>query len=134
MKQSRIIAVALALCALSADTTPASQAEPTPQRRARHALELRMDAATIRAGLKSYDRALHIKAGWIRDPYIMLAPDGYYYLTGTTPNPDEPREQSDPYNTGLGGGSIVGYHLRIWRSKDLVSWEYLVLCQLLILG
>jgi len=99
--------------------------EPAPQPRARHALELRMDAAAIRAGLKSHDRALHIKAGWIRDPYIVLAPDGYYYLTGTTPNPDEPREQADPYNTGLGRGSIVGYRMRLWRSEDLISWEYL---------
>lgn len=125
MKQSRIIAVALGICTLSAGATAVSQAEPTPRRRARRALELRMDAATIRAGLKSHDRALHVKAGWIRDPYVVLAPDGYYYLTGTTPNPNDPREQSDPYNTGLGRGSIVGYRMRIWRSKDLVSWEYL---------
>ncbi len=37
-------------------------------------------------GLKSHDRALYIKAGWIRDPYITLGPDDYYYLTGTQPN------------------------------------------------
>lgn len=34
-----------------------------------------MDRATIEAGLKSRDRALHIKDGWIRDPYIILGPD-----------------------------------------------------------
>jgi hypothetical protein len=39
-----------------------------------------MDAATIRAGLQSHDRALFIKAGWIRDPYIVLGPDDWYYL------------------------------------------------------
>jgi hypothetical protein len=84
-----------------------------------------MDAAAIRAGLEIHDRALYIKAGWIRDPYIVLAPDGFYYLTGTTPNPNDPREAGDPYNTGLGPGSIVGYHMQLWRSKDLVEWEYL---------
>jgi N-sulfoglucosamine sulfohydrolase len=84
-----------------------------------------MDAAAIRAGLKTHDRALYIKAGWIRDPYIVLAPDGFYYLTGTTPNPNDPREAADPYNTGLGPGSIVGYHMQLWRSNDLIEWEYL---------
>ena len=61
-----------------------------------------MDAETIRAGLKCHDRALYIKAGWIRDPYITLGPDDYYYLTGTQPNPNDPREAEDPYNIGLG--------------------------------
>jgi hypothetical protein len=84
-----------------------------------------MASEVIVGGLKSHDRALYIKTGWIRDPYICLAPDGYYYLTGTTPNPGDPREAADPYNTGLGGESIVGYHMRLWRSKDLAEWEYL---------
>lgn len=80
---------------------------------------------TIAAGLQSHDRALHLKTGWIRDPYIILGPDGWYYLTGTTPNPGDPREAADPYNTGLGEGSIVGYHVQIWRSRDLITWSYL---------
>ncbi len=82
-------------------------------------------------GLKSHDRALYIKEGWIRDPYIYLAPDGYYYLTGTQSNPDDPREAEEPYNTGLDNPritgsdkpSIVGSALRIWRSRDLINWE-----------
>jgi hypothetical protein len=74
----------------------------------------------IADGLRRHDRALHVKTGWIRDPYIVLAPDGWYYLTGTTPNPGDPREAADPYNTGLGEGSMVGYHIRLWRSRDLV--------------
>ncbi|MEM7315326.1 MAG: sugar-binding domain-containing protein, partial [Planctomycetota bacterium] len=82
-----------------------------------------MDAATIRAGLKSHDRALYIKAGWIRDPYITIGPDDDYYLTGTQPNPGDPREAADPYNLGLGITSIVGEHVRVWRSKDLIEWE-----------
>ena len=84
-----------------------------------------MDAETIRAGLESHDRALYIKAGWIRDPYITLGPDGYYYLTGTQPNENDPREKEDPYNTGLGIESIVGTQVRVYRSKDLIQWESL---------
>ncbi len=61
-----------------------------------------MDADTIRAGLKSHDRALYIKVGWIRDPYITLGPDDYYYLTGTQPREGNPREANNPYNIGLG--------------------------------
>src|SRR5882672_5709032 len=67
-----------------------------------------MAKAEIEAGLKSRTHALYIKQGWIRDPYITLGPDNLYYLTGTTPNPGDSREQSDPYNTGLGKNSIVG--------------------------
>jgi len=92
-----------------------------------------MDADAIRAGLERHDRALHLTDGWIRDPYIVLAPDGFYYLTGTTPNPDSPREAAEPHNTGLDHveqqlrkrPSIVGYHMQLWRSKDLVRWESL---------
>lgn len=84
-----------------------------------------MSRARIEAGLKSHDRALHIKAGWIRDPYVTRGPDDRYYLTGTTPAEAEPRELSDPYNTGLGPGSIVGAAVRVWRSPDLIDWEYL---------
>ncbi len=84
-----------------------------------------MDAETIRAGLKSRDRALYIKAGWIRDPYITRGPDDAYYLTGTQPNEDDPREATDPYNIGLGNASIVGEQVRVYRSRDLIKWESL---------
>jgi hypothetical protein len=82
-----------------------------------------MDRETIEAGLKAHDRALFVKEGWIRDPYILLGPDDWYYLTGTTPMPGEPREQTNPYNSGLGDESIVGWKARIWRSQDLIDWE-----------
>jgi xylan 1,4-beta-xylosidase len=83
--------------------------------------------------LKSHSKAIHIKDGWIRDPYIFLADDGFYYLTGTTPEEGDPREISDPYNTGLDHPemtgktvqSIVGRSIRVWKSADLLSWEYL---------
>jgi hypothetical protein len=47
----------------------------------------KIDKKAIAEGLKSHDRALYIKEGWIRDPYIYLTPDGYYYHCGTVPNP-----------------------------------------------
>jgi hypothetical protein len=84
-----------------------------------------MTRAAIEAGLKAHDRALYVKEGWIRDPYLVLGPDDFYYLTGTTPNAGDPREQSDPYNVGLGSESIVGTQVRVWRSRDLVDWQYL---------
>ena len=84
-----------------------------------------MSRTAIEAGLQSHDRALLIKNGWIRDPYIILGPDDYYYLTGTTPNPGDPREQSEPYNDGLGEDSVVGTVVQLWRSKDLIDWDYL---------
>ncbi|MBK1877703.1 family 43 glycosylhydrolase [Pelagicoccus mobilis] len=84
-----------------------------------------MSRAEIEAGLKSHDRALFIKDDWIRDPYIVMGPDDMYYLTGTTMNPGDSREKTDPYNPGLGDESAVGQVVRIWRSKDLIDWEYL---------
>lgn len=84
-----------------------------------------MSRAEIEAGLAAHDRALYIKEGWIRDPYITRGPDDFYYLTGTTINADDPREQTDPYNVGLGDESAVGDTVRLWRSKDLVEWESL---------
>jgi hypothetical protein len=84
-----------------------------------------MSRSEIEAGLASHDKAIYIKEGWIRDPYITLGPDDLYYLTGTTPDPNDPREKTDPYNVGLGDNSIVGGTVQVWRSKDLVDWEYL---------
>ncbi|MGL4419877.1 MAG: family 43 glycosylhydrolase, partial [Gemmataceae bacterium] len=79
----------------------------------------------IGTALQSHKNAVFVKPGWIRDPYIVLGSDGYYYLTGTTPLPDEPREKTDPFNTGLGPKSIVGWKMQAWRSKDLAEWESL---------
>jgi xylan 1,4-beta-xylosidase len=90
-------------------------------------------AMQVKRALNEHDRAVHIKNGWIRDPYIYLAPDGYYYLTGTTPNPGDPREAEEPYNSGLDmpdltgseKPSIVGSSMQVWKSQDLAEWEYL---------
>lgn len=85
------------------------------------------------SAIQSHDKAVYVKSGWMRDPYIYLADDGYYYLTGTTPQPNDPREMSDKYNTGLDHPdltgkkepSIVGRSIRVWRSENLVDWESL---------
>tara|TARA_R110002049_G_scaffold301166_1_gene493059 strand:- start:28227 stop:30470 length:2244 start_codon:yes stop_codon:yes gene_type:complete len=82
-----------------------------------------MSSDAILAGLKSHDKALHIKDGWIRDPFIAKGPDEYYYLTGTTPLPNESTEGIDPYNIGLGDESYVGWKAQVWKSKDLATWE-----------
>lgn len=81
------------------------------------------DSLTLLGALDAHDRAVHVKDGWIRDPYIVRGPDGIYHLTGTTPDPGDSRETNDPYNTGLGNGSIVGSAMRVWRSPNLVDWE-----------
>ncbi|MCG8310637.1 MAG: family 43 glycosylhydrolase [Cytophagales bacterium] len=78
---------------------------------------------TIEAGLKNRDKALFIKEGWIRDPFINIGPDGDYYLTGTTPLNEEELIATDPYNIGLQSHSCVGWKARIWKSKDLIEWE-----------
>ena len=78
----------------------------------------------IRAALATHDRAIHVHDNWVRDPYIVLAPGGYYYYTGTTQMPGPPPAEAR-YNTGLGPTSRVGWHVRVWRSVDLVAWEAL---------
>lgn len=82
--------------------------------------------------VKQHDKAVYLKTGWIRDPYIYLAPDGFYYLTGTTPTNGDKREIEDKYNLGLSPQSkklglppsLVGYQMRVWKSSDLANWEY----------
>ena len=113
----RLIAVVCALLTVASSTR---SDEPTPRRPTPP-----MSPEEIRAGLASHDRALHIKSGWIRDPFITLAADGFYYLTGTQPNEGDRREATDPYNIGLGTDSIVGQQVRVFRSPDLIEWESL---------
>jgi arylsulfatase len=79
--------------------------------------------AAIRAAIAAHDRAIHVHDTWIRDPYITTGPDGYYYYTGTTQRPGTPVNDESRYNTGLGNGSLVGWHVHVWRSADLVTWE-----------
>ncbi|MEM7697789.1 MAG: sulfatase-like hydrolase/transferase [Verrucomicrobiota bacterium] len=71
---------------------------------------------------KSHDRAFRMTSGWIRDPYLVRSPQGGHYLTGTTPLPGDQREVNDPYNTGLGETSLVGWKARVWKSSDFTEW------------
>ena len=84
-----------------------------------------MSREEIEAGLKSRDHALYMLEDWIRDPCITLGPDDYYYLMGTTYNEGDPRETPDLRNVGLGSQGAVGDTVRLWRSRDLIGWDYL---------
>lgn len=81
-------------------------------------------AEVTRNQLKGHDKAVLVKPGWIRDPYITLGPDDFFYMTGTTTEKGDPRETSGSLNPGLGDNSIVGNSIRVWRSKDLTNWAY----------
>ena len=63
---------------------------------------------TARAGLEEHSKAVFVLDEWMRDPFVTLAPDGYYYLSCTRRNSDFP--------DGLPA-------MQFWRSKDLVEWE-----------
>lgn len=53
---------------------------------------------------------------WMRDTYVMLGPDGNYYMTGTTSTPDRVFSNGNihcwDYNDGL----------YMWKSTDLKNW------------
>ena len=57
--------------------------------------------------IKSHDTAFQALNARVRDPFVHLGPDGYYYLTGTT--------------AGSHWGDTIGIYL--WKSKDLANWE-----------
>jgi len=64
------LAILAAFCIFSRNALRAADGAPSAGGR--------IDTEEIRAGLERHDRAMSIKRGWIRDPYITLAPDGYY--------------------------------------------------------
>ena len=57
---------------------------------------------------------------WVRDPYILNAPDGYYYMVGTTERTSFPRGVPVSANAN---GWWFNDGVPLWRSKDLVQWE-----------
>lgn len=64
------------------------------------------------------------ETGVMRDPMVLNAPDGYYYMCCSTGTPPEhagpgsfPREDTSDENLWKDDTGI-----RIWRSKDLVDW------------
>lgn len=55
---------------------------------------------------------------WMRDTWVTLGPDGYYYMTGTTADPARKFEGEThcwDWNDGL----------YLWRSEDMKQWESL---------
>ncbi|MCM2678510.1 family 43 glycosylhydrolase [Echinimonas agarilytica] len=69
-----------------------------------------------REHLKNHDKAVQIFSGmFLRDPYIMKGPDGYFYYTGTRLDRVLGGAKYDYKNEGV----------EIWRSKNLADWELL---------
>lgn len=57
---------------------------------------------------------------WVRDPFILNAPDGYYYMVGTTEKSSFP--QGIPVSENANGW-WYNDGIPLWRSPDLVHWE-----------
>ena len=64
-------------------------------------------SAVINA-LNERKEAVHIMDDWMRDPFITIGPDGYYYLTCT-----QYTKESE------------GIKMPVYRSTDLAKWEFL---------
>ena len=71
--------------------------------------EKEYDLDTKRKYVKAHDRAFISMGEKIRDPFILLGPDGNYYLTGTT--------------AGTHWGDTIG--VKVWKSADLCEWKSL---------
>jgi len=52
-----------------------------------------------------HNRAIHLLDNWMRDPYIILAPDDWYYLSCTRLSHIEGGKQG----------------IQVWRSRDLAA-------------
>ncbi len=69
--------------------------------------DVNLTTAQKKAYLERHDHAFQALAERIRDPFVTLGPDGYYYVTGTT--------------AGSHWGEQIG--IRVWRSENLAEWE-----------
>jgi beta-xylosidase len=56
---------------------------------------------------------------WMRDTFILLGPDGFYYLTGTTADPHRHFDAKGPHCWDWNDG------IYLWRSADLKKWDSL---------
>ena len=73
--------------------------------------------AEIKTALTAHNRAIHIKDGWIRDPFIIRGPDGWFYLTGTTLLSTGREAPELKYSQGP-----PGYEVHAWKTKDFIEW------------
>lgn len=65
---------------------------------------------SIAVSLNNHDKAVRVFGGTMRDPFVTLAPDGFYYLSSTRPLNTFPDE-------------LPG--IQFFRSSDLIDWEKL---------
>ncbi len=70
-------------------------------------MEVERDTKFKLKALEEHNRAFITMGEKIRDPFILAAPDGNYYMTGTT--------------AGTSWGDRVG--VQIYKSSDLCEWE-----------
>ena len=63
--------------------------------------------------IKAHNKTVYLMEDvWMRDPFIQLAPDGFYYLSCTR------------QNSNLGLEAPKG-GIEVYKSSDLVSWQSL---------
>jgi xylan 1,4-beta-xylosidase len=70
--------------------------------------------AEIKSEIDARQKAVHIFHDWMRDPYIMIGPDGYYYLSVTQHGKETPD-----------GREIIDHGVPVYRSNDLADWEFI---------
>ena len=64
-----------------------------------------------------------VHRSWVRDPFIALGRDGWYYYTGTMQDASVPETEETRNNVGMGRGTLVAGAVRLYRSLDLITWE-----------
>ena len=71
-----------------------------------------MDTITLKVeAIKAHDKAVHLMEDvWMRDPFITIGNEGFYYLTCT--------KQLENIKLEASQGGI-----EIFKITDLVSWE-----------
>ncbi|RDV29370.1 beta-xylosidase [Alteromonas aestuariivivens] len=111
MSSNQILRFWFALLILSGCAAPQNEASSDRATDTRFHLQ-----AEARKSLIKHDSAVHLAfPNFIRDPYIILGPDNFYYLTGTRLH-------------HITGGAAENYRqegVEIWRSPNLADWELL---------
>lgn len=72
------------------------------------------DINEIKKEIISHNKAVHVFDDWMRDPYIMLNSDGFYYLSVT----QHGKQTAD-------GRKIIPHGVPVYRSTDLAKWEFI---------